>query len=253
MSCASPDTSPGAVHPLRTLLREAAPDDAARIVLGGTLSHGPVTLRIVEVEAYGGPPDSDFPDPAAHTWPGLTPRNEVMFGDAGHLYVYLSHGIHQCVNITCRPAGEGGGVLLRAARVEVGHDVVELRRPGIRPRFLARGPGNLGRSLGIDLSYRGRDVLSPSPSPSPSPSSSSSSSSRSSSSSSCLSTAVTFRPDPVPPRLIATGPRVGVSREADRPWRFWIAGAPEVSAYRRSPRAPAPVRRAGGSDRDGGQ
>lgn len=236
-------------------MREAAPADAALIVLGGTLSHGPVTLRIVEVEAYGGPPDSEYPDPAAHTWPGITPRNEVMFGDAGHLYVYLSHGIHQCVNITCRPAGEGGGVLLRAARVEEGHDVVEHRRPGIRPRSLARGPGNLGRALGIDLSFRGRDVLS---------SSSSSSTSMSAPAPSPASapvllpasrdlTPVTFRPDPVPSRLVASGPRVGVSREADRPWRFWIDGAPEVSAYRRSPRAPAPVRRAGGSGGDGGQ
>lgn len=205
----------GAAVPLRELLRAAAPDEAARLVLGGTLSHGPVSVRILEVEAYGGPPGSMYPDPAAHTWPGPTARNEVMFGDAGHLYVYLSHGIHQCVNITCRSTGEGGGILLRAARVESGHDVVAARRPGVRAEHVARGPGNLGRTLGIDLSYRGTDVLD-------------------------SSSSVTFRPDPVPEGTVAAGPRVGVSREADRPWRFWIAGAPEVSPYRRSPRAPVP-------------
>ncbi|MFN3602169.1 MAG: DNA-3-methyladenine glycosylase [Dietzia sp.] len=204
------DTQP---DPFRALLREAHPAEAARALLGGVLTHGPVSVRVVEVEAYGGPADSPHPDPAAHTWPGPTPRNEVMFGDAGHLYVYLSHGIHRCVNITCRPAGEGGGVLLRAARVRSGHEVVDSRRPGIPTERAARGPGNLGRVLGIDLSFRGMDVLE-------------------------SSSSVTFRPDPLPDAQVRTGPRVGVSREADRPWRFWLAGAREVSSYRRSPRAP---------------
>lgn len=206
-------TGAGGVSDFRELLREASPDRAARALLGGVLSHGPVSVRIVEVEAYGGPADSAHPDPAAHTWPGPTARNEVMFGDAGHLYVYLSHGIHQCVNITCRPAGQGGGVLLRAARVIKGHDVVAVRRPGVAPELVARGPGNLGRTLGIDLTFRGTDVLT-------------------------SSSSVFFVPDPVPHDQIRTGPRVGVSREADRPWRFWLSGAREVSAYRRSPRAP---------------
>lgn len=201
----------------RTVLRESSPEAAARALLGGILSHGGVSVRILEVEAYGGPPDSPYPDAAAHTWPGPTPRNQVMFGDAGHLYVYLSHGIHQCVNITCRPAGEGGGVLLRAARITGGHDVVDSRRPGITAERAARGPGNLGRALGIDVSMRGTDVLD-------------------------SSSSVLFHPDPVPGSRVRSGPRVGVSREADRPWRFWVAGAREVSAYRRSPRAPQPTR-----------
>lgn len=200
----------------RQLLRQVSPDEAARALIGGVLSHGPVSVRIVEVEAYGGPVDSAYPDRAAHTWPGPTSRNEVMFGDAGHLYVYLSHGIHQCVNITCRPAGEGGGVLLRAARVVSGHDVVSVRRPGVPTERAARGPGNLGKTLGIDLTFRGTDVLT-------------------------SSSSIFFHPEPVPDDQIRTGPRVGVSREADRPWRFWLAGAREVSAYRRSPRAPRPV------------
>lgn len=207
--------SPTAADPgsFREFLREAPPEDAARALLGGVLSHGGVAVRIVEVEAYGGPADSAFPDPAAHTWPGPTARNAVMFGDAGHLYVYLSHGIHHCVNITCRPAGEGGGVLLRAGRVEAGHAALDARRPGVPADRAARGPGNLGRTLGIVLADGGTDVLDPvSP--------------------------VTFRPDPPPAPEVRTGPRVGVSVEADRPWRFWLAGAREVSAYRRSPRAP---------------
>lgn len=208
-------TNTGDAIGFRQLLRQASPDEAARTLLGGVLSHGAVSVRIVEVEAYGGPVESGHPDEAAHTWPGLTSRNEVMFGDAGHLYVYLSHGIHQCINITCRPAGEGGGVLLRAGRGVSGHDVVSLRRPAVPLERAARGPGNLGKTLGIDLTFRGTDVLA-------------------------SSSSVSFYPEPVSDEQIRTGPRVGVSREAERPWRFWLAGAREVSAYRRSPRAPRP-------------
>lgn len=211
------DCADGDADRFRTLLRESSPDAAARALLGGILSHGAVSVRIMEVEAYGGPPESRYPDAAAHTWPGPTPRNEVMFGDAGHLYVYLSHGIHQCVNITCRPAGEGGGVLLRAARIAGGHEVVDSRRLGISAERAARGPGNLGRALGIDLTMRGIDVLD-------------------------SSSSVHFRPVPVLGHHIRSGPRVGVAREADRAWRFWVAGAGEVSAYRRSPRAPQVTR-----------
>ena len=212
----------------RELLRASSPDEAARLLLGGLLTHDTVSVRVMEVEAYGGPADSAFPDAAAHTWPGRTARNEVMFGDAGHLYVYLSHGLHQCVNITCRPRGEGGGVLLRAARVVGGHETVETRRPGIPVERTARGPGNLGRTLGIDLSMRGTNVLDP-------------------------SSSIRFRPEPVPDDHIRSGPRVGVSREADRPWRFWLAGAREVSAYRRSPRAPQVTRPVVAGRTDGGQ
>ena len=230
MNPSDPHVAPsGVAHPFRSLLREAAPDEAARMILGGTLTHGAVSVRIVEVEAYGGPAASAHPDAAAHTWPGPTERNQVMFGDAGHLYVYLSHGIHHCVNITCRPAGEGGGVLLRAARLERGHDVVSIRRPGVTPHTVARGPGNLGRTLGIDMSYRGVDVFNSSSSP------------------------VLFSPDPPATDQIRSGPRVGVSREADRHWRFCIAGAREVSAYRRSPRAPAVTRPVVDTRGDGGQ
>ena len=214
----------------RALLRAATPVEAARAVLGGVLTHGPVSVRIVEVEAYGGPADAAHPDPAAHTWPDPTARNAPMFGDAGHLYVYLSHGLHHCVNITCRPEGEGGGVLLRAARVESGGAVVRERRPGVPAVGVARGPGNLGRALGIGLDDAGTDVLDP-------------------------TSPVTFRAEPLTGDEVRVGPRVGVSREADRPWRFWVAGAREVSAYRRSPRAPRVThpRPVGGPSLDEGQ
>lgn len=199
---------------LRERLRSATPPEAARVVLGGELSSGGVVLRIVEVEAYGGGPDSAFPDPAAHTYRGPGPRNRVMFGDAGHLYVYLSHGIHHCANIVFRPAGEGSGVLLRAAEVVAGEELVAARREGVVGRSLARGPGNLGRALGISLDHGGTDVLDP-------------------------GSPVRFTPGHLADELVSTGPRVGVSRASDRPWRYWVTGSPAVSAYRRSPRAPA--------------
>ena len=203
----------------REILRRATPPEAAHAVLGGVLSSGPVRLRVVEVEAYGGGPETAFPDPAAHTYRGPGVRNRVMFGDAGHLYVYLSHGIHHCTNIVFRPAGEGSGVLLRAAEVIDGHYEVALRRPGavagrVGDHRVARGPGNLGACLGVELDDGGTDLLSD-------------------------SSPIRFRPNPVDGIGISSGPRVGVSRAADRPWRWWITGSPAVSAYRRSPRAPA--------------
>lgn len=203
----------------RDLLRRASPPEAAHAVLGGVLRSGPVLLRIVEVEAYGGGPESAFPDPAAHTFRGPGPRNRVMFGDAGHLYVYLSHGIHHCTNIVFRPVGEGAGVLLRSAEVLDGHAEIARRRPaavadGERTHRAARGPGNLGACLGAVLGDGGTDVLDE-------------------------HSPIRFRPRPVDPAAITSGPRVGVSRAADRPWRWWVTGSPAVSAYRRSPRAPA--------------
>ena len=206
--------TPEEAESFREVLRGASPPEAARAVLGGLLRSGGVSLRVMEVEAYGGPADSAHPDTAAHTWRGRTARNSVMFGDAGHLYVYFSHGLHHCVNVTCRPAGEGGGVLIRAGRVEEGHDVVELRRPGVPRERWARGPGNLGRTLGAGLADGGTDLLDP-------------------------ASPITFEPEALAESEIRSGPRVGVSTAADVPWRLWVAGAREVSAYRRSPRAPA--------------
>jgi DNA-3-methyladenine glycosylase len=190
------------------------PVAAAHRILGATITGRGVRAVIVEVEAYGGVPDGPWPDAAAHSYRGLNGRNAVMFGPAGRLYTYRSHGIHVCANVSCGPDGTAAAVLLRAAAVERGIDVARSRR-GESPRTvaLARGPGNLCSALGITMADNGIDL---------------------------------FDPDtPVRLRLNDTlaavcGPRVGISHAADRPWRLWLQGRPEVSAYRRSPRAPAP-------------
>lgn len=169
---------------------------------------------IVEVEAYGGPADGPWPDAAAHSFRGPGPRNSVMFGPAGRLYTYRSHGIHVCANIVCATDGVAGAVLLRAAVIEAGIDTALARRGElVRPAALARGPGNLCSALGITMKDNGSDVFAEK-----SP------------------IRLTLGKQHVP----AEGPRVGVSKAADRPWRLWLAGRPEVSLYRRSARAPAP-------------
>lgn len=192
---------------------------AARRLLGASLTTGGVRVRIVEVEAYGGPPDSPWPDPAAHSYRGLTPRNAVMFGPPGHLYTYRSHGIHVCANISCGDSEAPAGVLLRAAVLEDGFDVARRRRGSSVPvAAILRGPGNLCAATGIGMAFNGVNVFA-----SDSP--------------------VRLQLGEAPTECLS-GPRVGVSTAADRTWRFWLPGFPEVSAYRRSPRAP----RAGGSD-----
>lgn len=190
------------------------PVDAARRLLGATVTCRGVRAVVVEVEAYGGVPDGPWPDAAAHSYRGLSGRNAVMFGPPGRLYTYRSHGIHVCANVSCGPDGKAAAVLLRAAAIEDGIDVARTRRGELlRAAALARGPGNLCSAMGITMDDNGVDVFDPD-----SP------------------VAVELRE----PLTAVSGPRVGVSQAADRPWRLWLAGRPEVSAYRRSPRAPAP-------------
>ena len=190
------------------------PVEAGRRLLGAVLTGRGVSAMIVEVEAYGGPPDGPWPDAASHSFRGRRGRNAVMFGPAGRLYTYLSHGIHVCANVVCGEDGVAGAVLLRAAAVESGLDIAGIRRgDAVRPAAIARGPGNLCSALGITMDDNGIDLFD--------------------------------RHSPVQLTLSETyeatdGPRVGVSQAADRPWRFWLAGRREVSLYRRSPRAPAP-------------
>jgi DNA-3-methyladenine glycosylase len=187
---------------------------AAHRLLGSALTGRGVSAVIVEVEAYGGPLDGPWPDAASHSFRGPGVRNGVMFGPAGRLYTYRSHGIHVCANVVCGDDGVAGAVLLRAAAVEAGHDVARLRRgESARPAALARGPGNLCSALGIAMDDNGTDLFDPE-----SP----------------------IRLTLGDEHAAAKGPRVGVSQAADRPWRLWLPGRPEVSLYRRSPRAPAP-------------
>lgn len=190
------------------------PLTAARRLLGAVLIGRQVSAMIVEVEAYGGPLDGPWPDGASHSYRGRGGRNLIMFGPAGRMYTYRSHGIHVCANVVCATDGVAGAVLLRAAAIESGLDAAYARRgESIRPAALARGPGNLCSALGITMDDNGIDLFD--------------------------------RKSPVRVLLRdeqqgVAGPRVGVSKAADRPWRLWLAGRPEVSAYRRSPRAPAP-------------
>jgi DNA-3-methyladenine glycosylase len=207
-------TVPGKIVPMSADLLAADPVTAARRLLGARLIGRGVSAVIVEVEAYGGPVDGPWPDAASHSFRGPRTRNTVMFGPAGRLYTYRSHGIHVCANVTSGYDGVPAAVLLRAAAVDDGLDVAGIRRGvAVKPVALARGPGNLCSALGITMDDNGIDLFA----------------------------------DDGPVRLalgageVATsGPRVGVSVAADRPWRFWLSGRAEVSSYRRSPRAPAP-------------
>lgn len=190
------------------------PLTAARRLLGARLAANGVTVRIVEVEAYQG-----AQDPASHAFRGRTERNQVMFGPAGHLYVYRSYGLHTCINVSAGPEGTGWAVLLRAGEVVEGLALAQSRRPVAAADRLARGPGNLGAALAIELSDGGVDLLA-------------------------ANSPIHLELSAVEPRFLV-GPRVGVSLAADRPWRLWLPDSRAVSAYRRSPRARAPSADAG--------
>ncbi len=186
---------------------------AAHLLLGATLTARGVRATIVEVEAYGGVPDGPWPDRAAHSYRGPTGRNTVMFGPPGHLYTYRSYGMHVCANVACGPDGTAAAVLLRAAVIDDGFAVALTRRGAtVSDVALARGPGNLCSALGITMDDNGIDLFD-------------------------AASPVRLRLGSPP--AAQAGPRVGVSQAADRPWRLWVPGRPEVSAYRRSPRAPA--------------
>ena len=186
--------------------------DVGPDLLGCVLAHetgaGTVKVAVTEVEAYAGESD-----PASHAFKGETPRNSVMFGKAGHVYVYLSYGLHICANVVTGEEGQASAVLFRAGRVIEGVDLAGQRR-GERVDYpgLARGPACLTQALGIALTHNGRDLLD-----------------RGS-----LRLEVGERIDSAD---IETGPRVGVSLAHDVPWRFWIRGDDTVSTYKRSPRA----------------
>jgi len=190
-------------------LTGAAPEVAPRL-LGAVLTHrsgeGTVAVALTEVEAYAGEQD-----PASHAWRGRTARNAVMFGPAGHLYVYLSYGLHWCANVVCGPDGEAAAVLLRAGRVVEGRELAQSRRgPKATERGLARGPACLTQALGIGKRHGGAQVE--------------------------RGGSLTLEPGS-PPADVSTGPRVGVSRAADVCLRFWVTGDATVSTYTRSPRA----------------
>ncbi|MEU5844335.1 DNA-3-methyladenine glycosylase [Rhodococcus sp. NPDC047139] len=204
---------------VRADLEALTPIEAAEALLGATVRVGETAVRLTEVEAYGGPEDGPWPDPAAHSYRGPTPRNSVMFGPAGHLYVYRSYGLHFCANVSLGPDGVAAAVLLRGGEIVDGEQVARSRRtPGTAFANLARGPGNLAAALGLSLADNGIDVGADD-----------------------ARVRVELPAEPLVDEL-ARGPRVGISVAADTPWRVWIPGAVGVSAYRRSPRAAGPRR-----------
>lgn len=183
------------------------PDRVARALLGKRLVRHLEGIRlagrIVEAEAYFG-----FGDPAAHAFVGKTLRNEVLFGPPGFAYVYFVYGMHFCLNISCEPEGQAGCVLLRALEPLEGlRNMARLRglTSAAKPRLLASGPGRLCQALGIEReTHNGIDV----------------SSNRS---------GLHVEDDGFEPAEIVSLPRVGISKAADRPLRFAIAGNPFVS------------------------
>jgi DNA-3-methyladenine glycosylase len=195
--------------------RVAGPAEVvAPSLLGALLVHeqgdGRVLARVVEVEAYG------RGDPASHAARGPRPGNASMFASPGTAYVYRSYGVHWCCNVVVDGEGVGAAVLVRAARVLEGEDVVRRRRSSVaRTAHLLRGPGCLTRGLGIDARHDGIDLLD-------------------------ATSPLRLHEDGWRPlrHQVGVGPRTGVSRAAETPWRYFVRGAPEVSAYRRSPRAP---------------
>jgi DNA-3-methyladenine glycosylase len=177
-------------------VHEIAPE-----LIGATLLVDGVGGPIVEVEAY------DHEDPAAHGYRGRTERNASMFGPPGHAYVYRSYGIHWCLNLVCEPEGVADAVLIRALEPVHGVERMIERRSLDHPRLLAAGPGRLCQALGVTRDHDGLALDEP------------------------------------PFELIAResapevvqAPRIGITKAAERPWRYLLAGSPYVS--RPAPRA----------------
>ncbi|MEJ5991931.1 DNA-3-methyladenine glycosylase [Ramlibacter sp. PS3R-8] len=167
----------------------------AQALIGAVLLVDGVGGRIVETEAY------DREDPASHSHSGPTPRNQAMFGPPGRAYVYRSYGIHWCLNFVCREDGHGAGVLIRAIEPLHGIEVMRERRGLQEVKLLCAGPGRVGQALGIVHAFNGQ------------------------------------RLDQKPFEVRASegrhdvviGPRIGISKAADVPWRFGLAGSPFLS------------------------
>ena len=147
--------------------------------------------------------DSGPQDRAAHTSKGRTRRTEAMFGPPGHAYVYRSYGIHWCLNFVCREAGHGAGVLIRALQPTHGLPAMRARRGLHDERLLCAGPGRVGQALGITLAHYGLPLDAP-------------------------PFSVLGAP-PGTPVDVLTGPRIGISKAVDTPWRFGLAGSRYLS------------------------
>jgi DNA-3-methyladenine glycosylase len=169
--------------------------EVARRLIGMTLLVDGIGGTIVETEAYDGD------DPASHSFSGPTPRNAVMFGPPGRAYVYLSHGIHWCLNFVCREVGHGAGVLIRALEPTTGVSLMIDRRRQQDLRMLCAGPGRLGQALAITRELNGKRIDTP---------------------------PFSLQAATAGVRVVS-GPRIGISKAVDQPWRFGLAGSLYVS------------------------
>jgi DNA-3-methyladenine glycosylase len=201
-------------RPLPRAFFEAPPEVVAPRLLGKILAHrtraGILTGRIVEVEAYLGP-HNDPPDPAAHTHRGPTPRNQVLFGPAGHAYIYHIYGRYFCANVSCEAEGRGSGVLLRALEPLAGTQQMARNRgldPGAPARMLTSGPGRLCQAMGLNRTkHNGLDLIAE-------------------------DSPLQMRDDGMElPEVLVTA-RIGITHAVDWPLRFAIAGNPCVSGPR---------------------
>jgi DNA-3-methyladenine glycosylase len=172
--------------------------EVARDLIGCVVSHGPTSGVIVETEAY------HHSEPACHAYVGLTSRTSVLFGDPGTAYVYRSYGIHSLLNAVCETPDVGAAVLIRAIEPLAGVDEMRDRRGLDRLEDLCSGPGKLTQALGIELTENATSlvdgpitILAPTPAWEHAP--------------------------------LVTGPRVGITKAADLPWRFCAAGSRHVS------------------------
>ncbi|HEY0316704.1 MAG TPA: DNA-3-methyladenine glycosylase [Solirubrobacterales bacterium] len=173
--------------------------EVARDLVGCRLYFDGCGGTIVETESY------ERDDPACHAYVGLTERTRVLFGPPGHAYVYLSYGIHSLLNAVAEPQGEAAAVLIRALEPTAGLERMRARR-GLRPDVdLCSGPGKLTEALGIGLDRNGADLLQ--------------------------TPFELLEPDGPRPEIVV-GPRVGISKAIDQPWRFCAAGNPHVSRPR---------------------
>ncbi len=199
----------------RPLDFEASAEDVARALIGATLLVDGVGGVIVETEAY------DQSDAASHTHRGPTARNAAMFGPSGHAYVYRSYGLHWCLNFTCREPGHGAGVLIRAVEPREGLAQMRARRGLEDVRLLCAGPGRVGQALGITLAHYGLPLDRP-------------------------PFFVAAADEAVD---VVAGPRIGISKAIEAPWRFGLAGSRFLSRGFAVPAAdgdggpPSPARR----------
>jgi DNA-3-methyladenine glycosylase len=189
--------------------------EVAQDLLGCTISHGETSGVIVETEAY------HQSEPACHAFVGLTPRTSVLFGPPGTAYVYRSYGIHALLNAVCEPEGVGAAVLIRALEPLDGLELMRERRGLQRPEDLCSGPGKLTQALDVELHHNGTDLATG---------------------------PVRFGPAPPEWERVerVAGPRIGITKAADLPWRFCAVGSRSVSRPwppgLRPPAAPARMR-----------